>query len=166
MNAKPEFYRPVAVERIGGADFSQHIEATDAERDALARRLGIPALAMLACDFRLRRAGQGVIFAEARLQARASRVCVVSLDEFETGVAFDFRVRFVPAALESEAFDLEADDEIPYEANEIDLGEAAVQELVLALDPYPRKPDAELPGDAGEAVPSPFTVLRPRGRAN
>ena len=162
----PEFHRPLAIDRIGASGSDHRIEATDAERPALAERLGIPALAMLACDFHLRREGQGVIAASAALRARVTRVCVVSLDEFESDLALEFHIRFVPAALESEEIDPDAEDEIPYSGEKIDLGEAAVQELALALDPYPRKPGAELPADAPEPAPSPFAVLRPRGPAN
>jgi uncharacterized metal-binding protein YceD (DUF177 family) len=162
----PEFHRPLPVDRISASGFAQHIEATKAERVALAQRLEIPGLATLVCDFRLRREGQGVVAADARLQARVTRVCVVSLDEFEADIALEFRVRFVPAALESEELDLEAEDEISYDGERIDLGEAAAQELALALDPYPRKPDAELPADAAEPAPSPFAVLGSRRRVS
>jgi len=163
---QPEFHRPLQADRITVSGIAHHIEATGSERAALARRLGIPALGMLVCDFRLTRVGQGVIAAEAGLRARVTRVCVVSLDEFESDVTFEFAVRFVPAARESEDIDPEAVDEIPYEGEKIDLGEAAVQELALALDPYPRRADAELPAGASEPPLSPFVVLRSRGRAN
>jgi uncharacterized metal-binding protein YceD (DUF177 family) len=166
VTQQSELHRPVSLDRIGASGFAQRIEATEAERAALARRLGIPAIAMLVCDFRLRREGQGVIAAEAALRARVTRECVLSLDEFESEVAFEFRLRFVPAALESEELDPEAEDEIPYTGEKIDLGEAVVEELALALDPYPRKPDAELPADAAEPPASPFAVLRSRGRIN
>ena len=35
-------------------------------------------------------------------------------------------------------------DIVPYEGGAIDLGEAAAQTLVLALDPWPRAPDADV----------------------
>jgi uncharacterized metal-binding protein YceD (DUF177 family) len=142
----PEFHRPAPAERVGEAGFEQRVEADAAERAALARRLGVPALAALACRFRLTRAAggaPGVIVAEGHLEAQVTRVCVVSLDEFEVAVEEKFRVRFAPAGLESDQFDLDADDEIPYRSGTIDLGEAAAEQLSLALDPYPRKPDAE-----------------------
>jgi uncharacterized metal-binding protein YceD (DUF177 family) len=162
----PEFHRPLTLDRMGATGFSQRIEATEAERAALAQRLGVPALGLLVCDFRLQREGQRVIAAGATIQARVTQVCVVSLDEFESDLRVEFRVRFVPAALESEEIDPEVEDEIPYDGGKIDLGEAVVQELALALDPYPRKPDAELPPEAAEPPASPFTVLRSRGRVN
>ena len=104
-------------------------------------RLGVPAVTALACRFRLTRIA-GAILAEGRLDALVSRVCVATLDEFEVPVTEEFRVRFVPAGSESNELDLDAEDEIPYRGGLIDLGEAAVEQLALALDPYPRKPDA------------------------
>jgi hypothetical protein len=163
---QPEFHRPLPVDRISLSGFTHRIEATGPERAALAERLGIPALATLVCDFRLRREGQGVIAADATLQAHLTRLCVLSLDEFAADLALEFRIRFVPAALESEEIDVEAEDEVPYAGDRIDLGEAAVQELALALDPYPRKPGAELPEDAPQSAASPFAALRPRGPVN
>ena len=150
-------------ERIGEAGFEYRVEANPAECAALALRLGVPALASLSCRFRLSRAAGGVIVAEGRLEARITRVCVVSLDEFETAVAEDFRVRFVPPGRESDAIDPDADDEIPYDSAVIDLGEATAEQLALALDPYPRKPGAELSEPAQQAPDGPFAVLR-RGR--
>jgi hypothetical protein len=158
-------HRPLPIEGIGAAGLEQRIEATALERGALAKRLHVPGVASLSCVFRLRRASgaaPGVIAGQGRLEARVARVCVVSLDEFETEVKLDFCVRFVPTALESEEIDLEAEDEIPYEGSEIDLGEAAVQELALALDPYPRKPGAELPAGATENPPHPSAALSRR----
>ena len=162
---QPEMHRPVPIEGIGQAGFEHRIEANASDLAAVAKRLDIPAVGSLLAGFRLRRASgsaPGVITAEGRLEARVTRVCVISLDEFETEVKLDFRVRFVPAALESEDIDFEADDEIPYDGGEIDLGEAAVQELALALDPYPRKPGAELPADAADIPRSPFAALSRR----
>jgi hypothetical protein len=163
----PEFHRPLPLDRISASGVSHHIEAAEPERVALAQRLGISALGMLVCDFRLRRDGQGVVAAEATLRASVTQVCVVSLDDFGSDLAFEFRVRFVPVALESEEIDPEAEDEMPYDGEKIDLGEAAVQELALALDPYPRRPEAELPTeDAPEPLSSPFEMLRSRGWMN
>ncbi len=77
--------------------------------------------------------------------AAVVRTCVISLDEFETVVEEEFRVRFVPAGTESYDPDPDAEEEIPFTRGVIDLGETAAEQLALALDPYPRKPGAELP---------------------
>ncbi len=45
----------------------------------------------------------------------------------------------------------------PFVDGTLDLGEAAAEQLALALDPYPRAPDAVLPDmpEDAEAQPSP-----------
>jgi hypothetical protein len=141
----PELHRPVSVADIGPSGLDSLVEASAAECAALARRMGVPAVSSLVCRFHLARGVGGAVAARGRLVASVVRTCVVSLDDFETEVAEDFQVRFVPAGTESDNPDPEAVDEIPFAGAVIDLGEAAAEQLALALDPYPRKPGAELP---------------------
>ena len=42
---------------------------------------------------------------------------------------------------------------------QLDLGEAAAEQLALALDPYPRAPDAVLPDIPDEPEVLPFATL-------
>ena len=157
---RPELHRPLPLEQIGPGGRTVEIEANPAECAALAHRLGIPAVLALSCRFRLGAPRQGQVPAEGELRARLRRVCVVTLDEFDTEVSERFHVRFVPAGKESEAADdPEADDEIPYENASLDLGEAAVEQLALGLDAYPRKPGAVLPEEAEDLPESPFAAL-------
>ena len=160
-----ELQRPFAVDRIGAGSAEVDVRASGAECAALARRMDIPAVRELACAFRLRAIGGGTVLAEGDLRAVVVRICVLTLDEFETVTAERFRVRFVPAGLESDDDDPCSDDEIAYSGAQIDLGEAAAEQLALALEPYPRKPDATLPEEFGQSPQSPFTALaRPPGR--
>jgi hypothetical protein len=164
MSAAPEFGRPFAVERLGDGVTEQHAEASAAECVALARRMGIPAIAALSCHFALRRAEAGRIAAAGRVCAQLVRDCVVSLEPFEVTVDERFSVAFVPEGTVSDELDLDADDEIPYSGGVIDLGEAAAEQLALTLDPYPRKPGVVLPDSATLADESPFALLgRRRG---
>ena len=153
----PEFSRPVAVTRIGSSPFDVIVTASPEECRALAARMGLPAILALECRFVLLRDGAAVR-AEGELRARVLQVCVVSLDEFEASVRDRFVVRFVPAGRETEAIDLEADDEIPYDGTAVDLGEAAAEQLALGLDPYPRKPGTVLEAEDLQR-PSPFAGL-------
>lgn len=164
----PELHRPVTVDRLVAG--SEHlVEAAGPELAALAQRLGVAAVLSLSCRFRLTPAPGGVVLAEGVLRARLVRDCVVSLEPFEAETAETFRLRFVPAASfvepdEAALLDPDSDDELPYEAGVIDLGEAAAEQLALALDPYPRRPGASLPDAAPETPASPFAALASRLR--
>jgi hypothetical protein len=159
----PEMSRPVALDRIRDTAFQTDFEASPDERNAIAGRLQEPAVEFLACRFTLHRPAaskrSGEIIGEGRLTARVRRECVVSLDLFVEEIDEAFRVVFVPEGKESDDDDPDSVDEIPYAAGVIDLGEAAVEQLALVLDPYPRKPGAELPSDANAEAAGPFAAL-------
>ena len=160
----PELRRPLAIERIG-AGMDVAVEATPTECAALAARIRLPAVHSLTCQFRLRRAGS-VIEGQGHLIADVVQTCVVSLEEFDARVEERFVVRWVPAGQVGDDMDPEAPDEIGYEDGTIDLGEAAAQQLILALDPYPHAPGATLPEAASEPGMSPFVSLAGRRRAH
>ncbi len=155
----PELSRPVRADSIGAGGLALEIAAEAAECAALARRLGVPGVLSLSCRFRLEPLGSGVITARGRLRARLLRECVVSLETFEATHDERFRLRFVPSGAESDDPDPESDDEIPYDGGVIDLGEAAVEQLALGLDPYPRKPGAVLGQPDGDGTGGPFAPL-------
>ena len=155
----PELHRPVRTARIGPDGFALRVEASPAECAALAERMLIPAVHALTCAFHLRREGDGVIAAQGHLHAEVVQTCVVSAEDFDVTVDEPFAVRFVPAGEESDDPDPEADDEIPYEGDVLDLGEAAAEQLGLALDPYPKMPGAVPPEADPEADPHPFAPL-------
>lgn len=144
--SRPELSRPVSVNRL---PHTVVVEANEAELAALARRLDIPAVLALRCRFELRSAGAAVL-AQGVLAGRVVQSCVVTLEPVEQDVAEAFSLRFVPEGQESDDDDPEAPDEVPYQGARIDLGEAAAEQLALALDPYPRQPGAAL-DDAGHA---------------
>ncbi len=154
----PELSRPFPRSRVGeGA--SVLVDANPAECAALATRMDIPEVRQLRCSFELARPQGRAIPATGTLAARVVQICVVSLEPFEADIAEDFTIRFVPAGSESDELDLEAPDEVPYDGDMLDLGEAAAEQLALALDPFPRKPGATLAGDAADDAGA-FAALR------
>jgi uncharacterized metal-binding protein YceD (DUF177 family) len=171
--ARPELSRIVALDRVGGErPLDVLVEATPDERMPVAARLMIPEVLALTCRFALRRE-PGRIVADGDLSARVVRDCVITLEPFATDVAERFRVHFVPEGSETDdADDPLAPDQIPYAGSAVDLGELAVEQLALALDPYPRHPDAVLEPldeeDAAEAeagaARQPFAALAGRLR--
>jgi uncharacterized metal-binding protein YceD (DUF177 family) len=156
----PEFHRPLSLDRIGanGADLT--IEASPTECAALAVRMKLPAVLALSCAFHLIREGRDIVFARGVLRASITQTCVISLEDFDSTLQEVFQVRFVPSGEETEDIDPDSDDEIPFEGNSIDLGEAAAEQLGLALDPYPRMPGVEMPEIEEDPEPHPFAALR------
>jgi uncharacterized metal-binding protein YceD (DUF177 family) len=168
----PEFSRLLPVGQIGMAEISRSIEATPEECARIAERLGLPSLMALSASFRItRQAGGDEYLAHGRLHARALRNCVVSLEDFVEPTDLAFTIRFVTEeASEDEALDALYDyedgpDEVLYENDTLDLGEAAVQEYALSLNPYPRKPDARMP-ELGQQGGHAFDVLKNLTRRN
>jgi uncharacterized metal-binding protein YceD (DUF177 family) len=169
-----ELHRPIPLAQIGPAGTERDIAATPQECEAIAARLRLPAVASLSCRFRLSAIGAGVVVAAGSLAARVTQECIVTAEPFEAEIREAFRVRFVPEEQFDDSddapIDLDADDELPYRGGHVDLGEATVQQLALALDPYPRAPGAALPAiegqepddDATQAPRSPFAALARR----
>ena len=163
--APSEFSRPVALDRATAAPHFREIIATEAERAALARRLGLVALDLLSARLNWRREASGTISLEGELEAQVTQTCVVTLEPVAARVTDRFVRHFVQGAVAAEdevVIDPEADD--PPEAlgdGLVDAGEIVTQQLALALDPYPRAPGSMLPDDVARATPSesPFRVL-------
>ncbi len=159
----PELHHPLAAERIPHTGIASRVEAKPAELAPLAARLGLHSLQVLGCDWHLIPEHAGRVRATGRLTAAFKQDCVVTLEPFETSLEEKFSLTFVPAGTETDD-DPESEDEVPYENGVIDLGDATTEQLALSLDPYPRKPGAELPKTATEAEEHPFAALANRHR--
>ena len=139
----PEFSRPQRLDTIGEAPQRVAIEAEAAEREALAARFGLVAIDRLAADFTLRRDAMGIV-AEGRVEAMLTQACSVTGDPLPARVDEAVALRFVPESASGEEVELSDGDldVVEYEGGAIDLGEAAAETMALALDPFPRGPDA------------------------
>jgi hypothetical protein len=155
----PELHRPVVVERVGAAGLDYLVEATPEECVALAHRMQLPAVLSLTCRFHLQRDLGKALMARGHLTARVIQTCIISLDDFTATVEERFEVRCIPAGAESDDLDPDAPDEIACDDGIVNLGEAAAEQLALALDPYPRAPGAELPDIEVEPEPRGFAGL-------
>jgi len=158
-----ELTRPVVLSKIGPTGLVVVVRATAEECAAIAVRMGIPAVQSLECVFHLTVEDDGVtVLALGKLRAEMTRECVVSAEDFDTSVEDAFEVRFVPSGQERDDPDPDLPDEIPYTPGSIELGEAAVEQLGLALDPYPRIEGATMPTTGDDPDQSPFAVLARR----
>lgn len=164
-----EFSRTIKAGHIRETAQTHEVAADEAARAALAARFGLPGIARLEGRFVLRHERSGIIAATLALRAEVTQICVVSLEPFTTEIVEESALRFVPARdsavdEDEEGEDLtpetlEGPDELPYVDDTIDLGAALAEQLALALPPYPRKPDAELPASARDAQAHPFAAL-------
>jgi uncharacterized metal-binding protein YceD (DUF177 family) len=160
-DAPPEFSRLVAIARLGPEPFRQEIAASEAEREALARRFDLIALGRLTACVELSRTQRDRVLLRAAFAAEFEQSCVVTLEPVPGALAESFSMRFGPPEAEDRA-DVLADEEIfePLVGEAIDIGEAVAQQFSLALPPFPRDPAAVV-DIAPEAQPSagPFAVL-------
>jgi uncharacterized metal-binding protein YceD (DUF177 family) len=167
-----EFSRPLALDRISATQHREEITATDKERAALAQRFDLVSLETLTASFTLKRVRKDLVRVKGRVSADLVQACVVTLDPIPARIDERFEVDFLEDAQPAVA-DLELDAEAaeapePAPDGWIDLGELAAEQLGLAMDPYPRKPDAEVPSEwkvepgadpVATERPNPFAVL-------
>ncbi|MDX6749225.1 DUF177 domain-containing protein [Geminicoccaceae bacterium 1502E] len=168
-----EFSRTFALDRLAAEGESFAIEANASERQALATRLELPALHELRAHGRIEfRGGRKVIAVTGRFEAVLDQVCVVTLEPFTNRTADAFERLFTtePEEVAEElVLDAEGDMPEPLEGGLLDLGELAVEELAVGLDPHPRAPGAAAEGTAGleEKDEGPFAALgRLKSRVN
>jgi uncharacterized metal-binding protein YceD (DUF177 family) len=175
---KPEFSRIVPLEHIGTGWMTERLQASDAERAALAVRFELAELSGLTAEVRLRRARAGrYVEIDATLRAAVAQSCVVTLDPVAAEIEESFTLLMGPIDERGRKGDelvVELDEPEPLDGDEIDVGELVAQQLSLALDPYPRRPDVAFPDgadpasrpadDAAPAAPAanPFAALLAR----
>jgi len=141
---QPEFSRPERIDTIGEGEREVAVSATPEERAALAVRFGLKAVDCLDGTFRLRRDAAGVV-ARGRVRADVVQACVVTDEPVAVSLDEPVALRFVsgeePQGDEVELSE-DALDTMEFDGGAIDLGEAASETMALALDPFPRSPNA------------------------
>ena len=174
--AKPKgpFSRRFPVDSARDRTRTIKLEADAAELLALAGFLDLPQVGALTASFEITPLSGGRYGVRGQAKARVTQTCVVSLEDFETSLSEPIEAVFAPqeAADDMEAidrrmrvdvyFDTDNDPPDPIIDGGIDLGMLAIEFLALALDPYPRKPQAtfgELNAETQAKEASPFAVL-------
>jgi uncharacterized metal-binding protein YceD (DUF177 family) len=140
--------------------------ADEAERGAIAKRLGLVSLERLEAHACLDRTGD-VVRATGRLLASLDQSCVVTSEPVGAHIDEAFSLIFVPVPRDGTDAEIElgeADcDTVFYDGAAIDLGTAIADTLALNLDPYPRSAAADAAlkeaGVLTEEQASPFAVL-------
>lgn len=139
-----EFSRAVRVRHLPSGELV--LSADSGERAALAKRFGVSAIETLSAAIRLEADGE-VVVAHGHLGAALVQNCAVSGEDFAVRIEEPVHLRFVRPVARAAEEDLELPDgeadEIEYEGEAIDIGEAVAQTLALAIDPYAEGPEAE-----------------------
>ncbi len=150
----------VPLAELAAGEVSRHLQAGAGERSGLVARFGLESLDSFTADVAAGRNSQGEIVVSGRICARVGQICVVTLEPFVSEIDEHFTHRFtIMAQTQAAPVIIEAGAGEPAEPLEgnvlagevVELGEIAVQELSLALDPYPCAPGADLGRLASEA---------------
>ncbi|MGI4948423.1 MAG: YceD family protein [Janthinobacterium lividum] len=138
-----EFSRPERLDAIGEGERSVDVEADPAERARLARRFGLVSIERLAASYRVRKTTAGVA-AEGQVTAQVTQACSITGEPIVAAVDETVSLLFAQDGAPAEEVELDADalDVLPIEDGAVDLGEAAAETMALALDPFPRGPNA------------------------
>jgi len=141
-----DFAHRLTLDRIRGGERLTLI-ADEAERKAVAARLGLDSLGRLEAHAVLAREGDR-IHATGRVAAVLDQRCVVTGEPVPAHVDEPFEIVFAPEPLSGdpeEEVELGPDDcdIVFHDGASIDLGDAIADTLALSLDPYPRSAGAE-----------------------
>jgi uncharacterized metal-binding protein YceD (DUF177 family) len=161
----------VAVAQIPETGLHRAFEATAEQREALAQLAGVGGVtaANASLDLALMRGGR--VHVSGRVTARVGQTCVVTLEPIENDIDEVVDLTYAPpeqipalADLVDDAAESDAETPDPPEPivdGMIDLGRLATDALLLAIDPYPRKPGVvfELPVTAPDPADHPFAAL-------
>ena len=168
---------PIAVAQIPETGMHREIETSPNERQGLADLGGLREVKSAHASLDLALMREGRVHVVGRVKARIGQTCVVTLDPIENDIDEAIDLIFAPPEQIPALADLvddaaESDAEIPdppepIVAGSIDLGRLATDALLLAVNPYPRKPDAvfEPPVVPADPEDHPFAALRSLQRA-
>jgi uncharacterized metal-binding protein YceD (DUF177 family) len=152
----PEFSRRFRLDEIGTVPLRVSIAADHQECAALAARFRLLDVKSLNATASLALRDE-CPYAEGQLEAQVTQACVATNAPVPAHIVQTFKIRFGEEQTDTESDEIELafddDDEMPLLNGCVDLGEAVAQTLALALEPFPRAPDAEATLRAAGVVP-------------
>jgi len=160
-----DFGLRLPLDRIRGGERIDLV-ASEEKRSVIAKRLGLVAVDRLEAHAALDRDGADVR-AAGRIKAALTQSCVASGEPLPARIDEPFQLRFVPEpqTRPDEEVELAADelDVVFHDGGAIELGSAIADTLALALDPFPRGPNADAAlkaaGILSEEQAGPFAAL-------
>ena len=163
---------PITVLQIPDTGLHRDIEAGPATREAMAEAAGLREILSASASLDVTPNSGGRVHVTGRVRARIGQTCVVTLDPIENELDEPIDLVFAPpeqipdlSALVDEAAESATETPDPPEPiinGVIDLGRLATDALFLAVDPYPRRPDAvfEPPVETADPMDHPFAALK------
>ena len=172
MSAEPKTWPwnvPVSVQTIPPEGRRHHLVADAAARAAIAKMAGLPEVVRLEADLEtVPHRGNG-LRVSGRLSATVGQTCGVTLEPMQSEIDEPVEVLYLrdlpegwdnPARPENESGTLGDERIEALTGDTVDLGAIATEFLIVGIDPYPRKPEAEFaPPAADESASSPFAAL-------
>lgn len=174
MTGPDPWRAPVTVAHIPDTGLHRELEASAAERQAMADLAGVREILSAQASFDVVPKSGGRVQVTGHVRARVGQTCVVTLDPMESEIDEEVDLIFAPEAEVRRLADLieeGQDGEEPPEVADppeaivngiIDLGRIATDALFLAIDPYPRKPGVVFEAEVTALDPEdhPFAALK------
>ncbi len=145
---------PVSVAHVPGKGITVKVEADDKELAQLAENHELLSVGSFTADFLITPWKKDGIRLRGHIEAQIVQACVATLEPIETQISEDVDTVFVPENSRlarirlDESGEMLIDAEGPdmpetFEGDRIDIGSVAEEFFELAIDPYPRKTEAD-----------------------
>ncbi|WP_298095849.1 DUF177 domain-containing protein [Brevundimonas sp.] len=155
------YSEPVRLHQLGSG-VKRTLEPDASTRARIVRALDLASLEAFTAEMELVPTAAGWRLS-GRIRASLAQTCGITLEPLPIEIDAPFALTLAESVEEdSEEIIITLDDESPdlIENGQIDLGQYAVEQLALRLDPFPRKPGAEFVQPPEPAEISPFAVLK------
>jgi len=155
------YSEPVRLHQVPGG-LKRTLEPDAAIRARIVKALDLASLDAFSAEMELAPSPAGWRLS-GRVRASLAQTCGITLEPLPLEIDAPFVLSLAEAVEEdSDEIIITLDDESPdlIENGQIDLGQYAVEQLALRLDPFPRKPGAEFVQPPEPAEISPFAVLK------
>ncbi len=155
------YSEPVRLHQVAGG-VKRTLEPDAAARARIVKALDLASLDSFSAEMELVPSSSGWRLS-GRVRASLAQTCGITLEPLPLEIDTSFMLTLAEAVEEdSGEIIITLDDESPdlIENGQIDLGQYAVEQLALRLDPFPRKPGAAFVQPPEPAEISPFAVLK------
>lgn len=141
-----EFSHVVKISEVGNHSRNLRLSADETARNGLMARFDLAALDNLEAEISLKHEADAVI-ATGRFTASLAQFCIATHDPVPAKLDEPIHIQFMAEPTSNGEVELELApedcDTMFHDGQTIDLGEAVAQSMGLALNPYPRSPEAE-----------------------